>query len=216
MPARILVIAAQPPLQEQLGNMLRRDGYEIVLGRHGRRGPAPAGAARSTRPDRRRRRPARQDGLEVVGRIREAELDQHAHAGHPARRQQRRRRQGRGAARRRRRLPCHADPSTGAVGARSRPAGTLRAHARACRAAREADLWPRASPSTAPRAAWARTTLAINTAIALHRELKRSVALVDANLQFGDHRVFLDLGPNCARSSTSSPPAASTRHAAPA
>ena len=38
------------------------------------------------------------------------------------------------------------------------------------------------------------TTLAINTAIALHRELKRSVALVDANLQFGDHRVFLDLG----------------------
>jgi pilus assembly protein CpaE len=40
------------------------------------------------------------------------------------------------------------------------------------------------------------TTLAINTAIALHRELKRSVALVDANLQFGDHRVFLDLGPD--------------------
>ena len=38
------------------------------------------------------------------------------------------------------------------------------------------------------------TTLAINTAIALHRETKRSVALVDANLQFGDHRVFLDLG----------------------
>jgi pilus assembly protein CpaE len=40
------------------------------------------------------------------------------------------------------------------------------------------------------------TTLAINTAIALHREQKRSVALVDANLQFGDHRVFLDLGTN--------------------
>ena len=40
------------------------------------------------------------------------------------------------------------------------------------------------------------TTLAINTAIALHRELKRSVALVDANFQFGDHRVFLDLGPD--------------------
>jgi pilus assembly protein CpaE len=38
------------------------------------------------------------------------------------------------------------------------------------------------------------TTLAINTAIALHRETKRSVALVDANFQFGDHRVFLDLG----------------------
>ncbi len=37
------------------------------------------------------------------------------------------------------------------------------------------------------------TTLAVNTAIALHRETKRSVALVDANLQFGDHRVFLDM-----------------------
>jgi pilus assembly protein CpaE len=38
------------------------------------------------------------------------------------------------------------------------------------------------------------TTLAINTAVALHRELNRKVALVDGNLQFGDHRVFLDLG----------------------
>jgi pilus assembly protein CpaE len=38
------------------------------------------------------------------------------------------------------------------------------------------------------------TTLAINTAIALHKELGRRVCLVDANLQFGDHRVFLDLG----------------------
>ncbi|HEX5466817.1 MAG TPA: response regulator [Candidatus Limnocylindrales bacterium] len=38
------------------------------------------------------------------------------------------------------------------------------------------------------------TTLAINAAIALHRELGRRVVLVDGNLQFGDHRVFLDLG----------------------
>ena len=38
------------------------------------------------------------------------------------------------------------------------------------------------------------TTIAINTAIALHTELDRKVALVDAVLQFGDHRVFLDLG----------------------
>ena len=37
------------------------------------------------------------------------------------------------------------------------------------------------------------TTLAINTAIALHRRHKRRVALLDANLQFGDERVFLDL-----------------------
>ncbi len=38
------------------------------------------------------------------------------------------------------------------------------------------------------------TTLAVNTAIALHRNVGRSVVLVDGNLQFGDHRVFLDLG----------------------
>jgi pilus assembly protein CpaE len=38
------------------------------------------------------------------------------------------------------------------------------------------------------------TTIAINTAIALHKELGKRVCLIDANLQFGDHRVFLDLG----------------------
>jgi pilus assembly protein CpaE len=38
------------------------------------------------------------------------------------------------------------------------------------------------------------TTISINTAIALHSVLDRKVALVDAVLQFGDHRVFLDLG----------------------
>ncbi|MEO8208210.1 MAG: response regulator [Chloroflexota bacterium] len=38
------------------------------------------------------------------------------------------------------------------------------------------------------------TTIAINTAIALHTEAQQRVALVDAVLQFGDHRVFLDLG----------------------
>jgi pilus assembly protein CpaE len=38
------------------------------------------------------------------------------------------------------------------------------------------------------------TTLAVNTAIALHRHLRRRVVLVDGKLQFGDHRVFFDLG----------------------
>src|SRR5664279_4543557 len=37
------------------------------------------------------------------------------------------------------------------------------------------------------------TTIAINTAIALHKELGKKVCLIDANLQFGDHRVFMDL-----------------------
>ena len=38
------------------------------------------------------------------------------------------------------------------------------------------------------------TTMAINTAIALARKSNRRTALLDANLQFGDERVFLDLG----------------------
>jgi pilus assembly protein CpaE len=38
------------------------------------------------------------------------------------------------------------------------------------------------------------TTIAINSAMWLARQLKRRVALMDANLQFGDMRVFLDLG----------------------
>jgi pilus assembly protein CpaE len=38
------------------------------------------------------------------------------------------------------------------------------------------------------------TTIAINAAIALHKEMGKKVCLIDANLQFGDHRVFLDLG----------------------
>ncbi len=38
------------------------------------------------------------------------------------------------------------------------------------------------------------TTIAINTAIALARDLKRRTGLIDANLQFGDLRVFMDIG----------------------
>jgi len=40
------------------------------------------------------------------------------------------------------------------------------------------------------------TTIAINTAIALHAGHDRKVVLVDGVLQFGDHPVFLDLGPD--------------------
>ena len=72
----------------------------------------------------------------------------------------------------------------------SRACSPLRAHARSCWPARR---WAASSPSTGPRGVGT-TTIAINAAIALHRELGRKVALVDGNLQFGDHRVFLDLG----------------------
>src|SRR5437764_290724 len=49
-----------------------------------------------------------------------------------------------------------------------------------------------ATPSSSR--ATARTPVGINTAIALQMEHDRKVVLVDAALQFGDHRVFLDLG----------------------
>ena len=49
------------------------------------------------------------------------------------------------------------------------------------------------------------TTIAINSAIA-HRELGRKVALVDANLQFGDAPVFSTSGPIARASSTSCRP----------
>jgi pilus assembly protein CpaE len=38
------------------------------------------------------------------------------------------------------------------------------------------------------------TTIAINLGIVLHREFGRKVAIIDGNLQFGDHRIFFDLG----------------------
>jgi len=35
MPARVLVVSAQPAIQLQLGNMLRRDGHEILIANDG-------------------------------------------------------------------------------------------------------------------------------------------------------------------------------------
>jgi pilus assembly protein CpaE len=37
------------------------------------------------------------------------------------------------------------------------------------------------------------TTVAVNLGLALHRQFGRRVAIVDGNLQFGDHRIFFDL-----------------------
>jgi len=50
------------------------------------------------------------------------------------------------------------------------------------------------SRSTGPRAGSVRRRSRSTPRFALHRELGRKVCLVDGNLQFGDHRVFLDLG----------------------
>jgi pilus assembly protein CpaE len=69
-----------------------------------------------------------------------------------------------------------------------------------------AALWPAAAPAAkrqmsaqvilfyGAKGGVGTTTIAINSAIALHKELGRQVCLIDASLQFGDHRVFLDLG----------------------
>ncbi|MCA1571771.1 MAG: response regulator [Chloroflexi bacterium] len=46
-----------------------------------------------------------------------------------------------------------------------------------------------------PKGGAGRTTLAVNLALALKRETKQRVALVDANLQFGDVGVLLNLNP---------------------
>ena len=46
-----------------------------------------------------------------------------------------------------------------------------------------------------PKGGSGRTTIATNLALALHRETGRRVALVDANLQFGDVGVLLNLNP---------------------
>ena len=46
-----------------------------------------------------------------------------------------------------------------------------------------------------PKGGAGRTTIATNLALALHRETNQRVALVDANLQFGDVGVLLNLNP---------------------
>ncbi len=193
MPARILVVTAQPPMQVQLGNMLRRDGHEVTMAGTAAEGLRLWSSDRpdmavvdSDLPD--------MDGHDVVGRMREGEL-----AGSHT--------------------PIVLLGDGGDVDSKIRG---LRAGADDYLAkpvhpqelsARMRGLLARFTrtpqPVQRPKQAFGRvlafygakggvgtTTLAINTAIALHREQKRSVALVDANLQFGDHRVFLDLGTN--------------------
>ena len=131
-----------------------------------------------------------------------------AHAGHPAARRERGRASRQGPSIRRRRLPDQAVPPGRADGPDAQPAGPLQTR-RAVHGADPADgvasprrsrRWPRSasrrgwSSSTARRAAWARPRSRSTPRSPCTRSSGSSVCLIDANLQFGDHRVFLDLG----------------------
>jgi pilus assembly protein CpaE len=193
MPARILVVTAQPPLQAQLGSMLRRDGYDIVTAATASDGIRLWSTSHpdlvvldSELPD--------VDGYGVVGRMRESEPTG-AHTpvillggGGDVDSKVRGLRAG---ADDYLAKPVHPQE----LSARAR--GLLARFARAPHPVqRQKQAFGRVLAFYGAKGGVGTTTLAINTAIALHREQKRSVALVDANLQFGDHRVFLDLGTN--------------------
>jgi len=189
MPSRVLVVAAQPAIQLQIGNMLRRDGHDIVVA-----GDAQDGLRHwaADRPD----LIALDDdlpgpsGVELVARIRQAEpAGTHTPivliGG------------GNDVDAKVRALRAGADDYLGKpvhpqeLSARVR--GLLARFARPQISARR-QAFGRIHAYYGAKGGVGTTTIAINTAIGLHRELKRSVALVDGNLQFGDHRVFLDMG----------------------
>jgi pilus assembly protein CpaE len=195
MPARILVVAADSEFQSLLGNTLRADGHEILLANDAQeaaRRMAADGpdlvALDSDLPD--------MPATDLLRQVRRAEASAGGH------------------------LPIILIDKVNSVEAKvgalrsgadwylAKPVHPLElsARVRGLLARFERDR-RHSAPADKPRVGRVHgfygakggvgsTTIAINTAIALHRELHKSVVLVDGSLQFGDHRVFLDLGPN--------------------
>jgi len=192
MPARVLVVAAQPAVQLQLSNTLRLDGHEILAGNDGTEGLLRWSnngpdliVVDSELPD--------IHGLDIVVRIRQSEGTQ-THTPivliGPMSDVDAKVRALRAGADDYLAKPVHPQE----LSARAR--GLLARFARAPRAPQPTrqQTFGRVHAYYGAKGGVGTTTLAINTAIALHKELNRTVALVDGNLQFGDHRVFLDMG----------------------
>jgi len=192
MPARVLVVSAQAEIQLQLGNMLRRDGHEILVGNDGADGFRRWG---TDRPDLIALDAELPDlpGLDVAMRIRQAE----APGFHtpivvlgPSTDIDTKVRALRAGADDYMAKPIHPQEFS------ARVRGLLARFARAPVQAPVVQRPGRVHAYYGAKGGVGTTTLAINTAIALHKGLGRRVVLVDANLQFGDHRVFLDMKPD--------------------
>ena len=192
MPAKVLVVAAQPGLQLQISNMLRRDGHEIVTASDAQEGlrrwaadrpdliaidddlPGPTGlellaSIRTSEPSGTHAPIVLLGGTsDVDAKVRALRAGADDYLGKPIHPQE--------------------------LSARVR--GLLSRFARPQQVVPKRQTFGRVHAYYGAKGGVGTTTLAINTAIALQGEMKRSVALVDGNFQFGDHRVFLDLGPD--------------------